>query len=297
MGAGIYLDLPNDEYHASEGLSSSDLKVLAKRSFDGFIASKKQRTETNHFAVGRMIHEMILEPDLFKKKYVGYSDEIPKRNTKEGRAVWKEYLDFKKIPSLTIDHTTWEREWFRWKFPGKEYLGREDMFLLTGIKKSLESKPKLVKSLENARKEISIYWEMDGFKCKCRPDALLKTNSIIDLKSSALFVHRASFSSEVYRRKYHWSAAWYCLGVELATGEKVPQFGWVAIEKGYPFEINLIFMPDAVREEATKTVLKVFEKYKIEKEKFDQGLPTSYGDDWKPLEYRKLVEYEHEGIE
>lgn len=78
---GIYLDLPNDVYHALPALSSSKLKDFIKspalyyRNYKSDVDRKRTQAQKNTFDAGTHGHTLILEPQGYYSKF--FRDMVP----------------------------------------------------------------------------------------------------------------------------------------------------------------------------------------------------------------------------
>jgi len=71
MQPGIYQNISNDAYHMGPGVSKTDLK-LAEKSLKTYRAIKNgeiPKKETIYKDLGKAFHELVLEPEEFKKHY------------------------------------------------------------------------------------------------------------------------------------------------------------------------------------------------------------------------------------
>lgn len=72
---GIYLDLPNDIYHALPALSSSAAKEFAKspahyeRKYLSDVCNRRTQAQADTFDGGSLGHELVLEPEGFLQRY------------------------------------------------------------------------------------------------------------------------------------------------------------------------------------------------------------------------------------
>ncbi len=74
MKPGIYATISNEDYHGGEGVSNSMLKLLHEKTPFHLKASRdaandNNRPDTKAFFMGRELHSLVLEPELFFKDY------------------------------------------------------------------------------------------------------------------------------------------------------------------------------------------------------------------------------------
>ena len=89
MEPRVYGGIGNEEYHKGPGLSSSDLKLLARSPLHYKTAKAFHPEETNAMRLGTAVHCAILEPDRIDVEYVLAPEGIDRR-TKAGKAQWAE---------------------------------------------------------------------------------------------------------------------------------------------------------------------------------------------------------------
>lgn len=68
---GIYPDISNEAYHTGPGTSKTDLKFILKslKTYRAIKTGEIQKKETVFKDLGKALHEMVLEPELFRKTY------------------------------------------------------------------------------------------------------------------------------------------------------------------------------------------------------------------------------------
>ena len=85
MKVGIYPNISNEEYHASEGISASGLKLISRSPAH---YKYSVREETLAMRRGSATHCKVFEPDQFENRYA-VAPECDKR-TKAGKETWAE---------------------------------------------------------------------------------------------------------------------------------------------------------------------------------------------------------------
>ena len=84
---GFYEDMPNETYHASEGVSKSGLDLMDRS--PAHYKNPKLRKSTRNMEIGTAIHAGILEPERFDKEYVIVdSDPIKQGKTWRGIPIY-----------------------------------------------------------------------------------------------------------------------------------------------------------------------------------------------------------------
>lgn len=159
---GVYFNMPEDEYHSQEGLSSTGIKELLQSPvnfwFNSVYNPLYEPKKTNWLDDGKMFHCLYLEgKEVFDKRYIVIPDYIISKksrvylNWSEFEAKGKIPIDFEKYNKL-MTHAEYVNKWLA---------------------------PEVFK---DGYPEVSIFWEEDGIPCKCRID-YIRYNGFIDLKT------------------------------------------------------------------------------------------------------------------
>lgn len=220
---GVY-DLSNEQYHAGEGLSRSNLwtfKKLPKQFWYEKLSGKYERPkETEAYLLGNLTHTLVLEPKLFDSQYF----VMPKvnRTTKQGRADYAEALE---------------------QSQGKTLINEDQLIQAQSMRDSVFANETAVQILESAKTEKSLFWthEPTGLLCKSRPDIL---NGAIagDLKTTLDASERA-FQSDAYKSGYFLQAGMTYEACK-AIGEPFKKFVFICVEKKAPFSVALYILDD-----------------------------------------------------
>jgi len=223
FGPGVHEDISNLDYHAGQGISSTQIKVMALKTplhyYDAYLDEtnvKEVRDLHGVFAVGSLFHTMLLEPDKPLEAEFLIVEEINRRS-KAGKEAWFE--NFAKASETRCNIVTVEEH--------------ENV---TEMVKVARAQPLFNSLFTGGKAEVSVYWvdEETGILCKCRPDYLHVDNIIVDLKScqsaSEEDAGRASFNFG-----YYISAAYYIDGVAAATGKPADSFIFAFMEKTRPY--------------------------------------------------------------
>lgn len=255
MKEGIYKELSNNAYHASEGLSSSRIKpaLISTKMYKHSLNSPVKRTDD--MDDGTLFHTLTLEPEKFEDSYL-IKPEISKRSNagKEAHALHEEECAEKCLISSTKDRIE----------------------AVKGMTSSVSLHPE-IGAILNAKgnAEISAY-AIDpdtGFLLKARADLLFEFGGktyILDLKKckDASF---AGFRNAV--QSYHYDlSAWYYIHVFRLAGIEVEGFFWAACEPREPYSCAL-YQADETRlqvgESKAKLALKRILDLKKEKRTID----------------------------
>lgn len=220
---GVMKDIPMDVYRRDLGLAASDLKLLAyktPRHFRAKMDGEIPNRDTASLSLGTLVHMAILEPELFEAK---------------------------AAQEPAIDRRT--REYKQWKAELPEdslILSPEDDAIICGIIASVEQSG-LTKLWRKARRECSVFAEIDGIEMKCRPDALnTDLGLIIDLKTTR---DLKWFASDARRFHYPFSVPHYQAVCQAATGEPF-EYVFVVVETEAPFDVAWFKLSDETMQRA-----------------------------------------------
>lgn len=238
MKPGVYFDLPEAEYHAAEGLSSSGIKRLMGSTMDFWAGSwmnpDKEEDDTESFArmLGKAHHVALLEAKTFGDRYC--LDVVPEdapegtlRTALELKARCKE-IGLKvtgtkdelveRILEAQPRTLIWET-WYDHHVKGRQVLKPEIWRRLAQLRAVGMADPVMSKALSGGQQEVSIFWDVEGVPCKARID-YWKPKAIVDVKTFAnpdsQPVHRAILRA-MARYHYHVQAVWYGRAVSQAV--------------------------------------------------------------------------------
>lgn len=209
---GIYFDVSNADYHAGDGVSKSQLDMVAKTpALLKWIKSAPQDTEgITALNMGSALHCRLLEPDEFNKRFV----VAPKfnRRTNQGKEDEKAFLSERASEGITVIEADEGRK----------------LDLMCG---SALAHPAARWILEQpGHCEASMFWNdgETGELCRIRPDKWLNEhNVIVDVKTVA---DVEDFSRHIERFRYHVQDAMYREGAFRVTGHQ-HGFFFIAISK------------------------------------------------------------------
>lgn len=200
-------------------VSASDIKNFLKspRYYYYERNEKVEKATGRHFNIGSGLHEIILEPHLFKTNYI----VAPKFDlrTKIGKEA---------------------KEKFELTSGGKTILFEDEMEMIRMISENALKNNSLVELMKDSHREVSCYTtdETTGLKIRLRPDILSATKStIVDIKS-CLDSSARKFKSDVFTYSYSLSASYYCdfIGRE--------NYIFAACSKTAPYEVALYGLND-----------------------------------------------------
>lgn len=204
---GIYFNMPEDEYHAQEGLSSTGIKELLQSPvnfwFNSVYNPLYTPKKTNFLDDGKMFHCLYLEgEEAFNARYIVIPDYITSKKSRV-YANWLEFetdgkypIEFEKYNKL-ITHAGYVNQWLA---------------------------PNVFK---DGYPEVSIFWEEDGIPCKCRID-YLRQSGFIDLKTFEKnnFKNIDEYVQDyIFRYAVYIQLRFYEKALRFAVENKLPVYG------------------------------------------------------------------------
>lgn len=230
MKLGHVPGLTNEEYHASEGISSTGIRKVIEGTPAHYKAYLNKKPEsTPAMKLGTAIHEAILEPNIFEGKYVCKPDGM-NFTTVEGKA-WKSDQKNKEIISF------------------------DDFHMIREIQKQFRTDPALRQLFSGGEVEQSYFWEcpVTGLLCKTRPDYFDGTR-VIDIKTAESASPQA-FQRSIAKYNYHIQSQFYLRGLSQITNRHLTDFIHIVIEKQAPYSVACYVLDDASLERAEQDII------------------------------------------
>lgn len=239
--AGIHHGIPFEEYASWRAVNSGVVKwgAISPKHMHAAFCGDLKADDTRSMKLGRAIHCMLLEPDTFKERFIvsGPCEALLKTGDREGLTCGKNssmlgdddrwYCGVHSVaaPKLTGDILT-QDEWNRCQKVGESIKAHWAVKLIR----------------RKGWSEVSLVWEYAGLPMKGRLDRYADGARpvILDVKKCRVgygTVERCQKAILDYQ--YHVQAAIYAKGVEALAGHK-PEFIWVFVEDGPPFDVQLI---------------------------------------------------------
>lgn len=220
----------NDQYHANLAVGSTTLKKIANSSI--LHAFSSEFNQTASMALGSAIHCAILEPERFGLDFA--IAPICDRRTKEGKEIFANFEA--KVGNRTV-------------------ITQDQAQDVIDMKASVMSHDIAKIMLTGGEAEYS-YYAIDketNIAKKCRPD-YIKNGSLIDLKTT-MDASFEGFARQIGNLGYHLQAAYYVDVYNEATGSKVDEFFFVAVENKAPFAVA-VYRVDSLQLEAGRAAYK-----------------------------------------
>jgi len=210
--------ITNAEYHGSGELSRSTAWSLLQT------CPAKVRYDMNHpkpsspaLVIGSGFHTATLEPEKLDDEFAVKPSEIDGQGPRT-----KHYKESFELMQKSE--------------PDKQWLAPADYDLILEMAGSALDNPVLRHYMADIDKVVegTGYFEMEGAKCKVRPDLYIPgAGVVIDLKSTQDASNRG-FTKSVRQFGYLFQACWYMHALRL-LGEKPKQFVFIAVEKTAPY--------------------------------------------------------------
>jgi len=224
MAGRIVKDMPNADYHASEGVSKSGLDKIARS--PAHYKSMEFKEPTRAMAIGTAVHAAILEPERFSGDYffTGCRDRVKPLYKRAKKRLNK--------------------------------AGVADEFILTwpetkkvhGVRRAIENNPLAMQELnKEGDAELSMFCTdpETGIQIRARFDWVNCDRNGVDVKKTQ---DLRKFGRSVEDYRYNVQEAMYSFIYEQVTGEPLDNFYFLAIEEEKPHSNEMFLLSDFHRE-------------------------------------------------
>ena len=246
----IYKDIPNEDYHAGVGISSSYIRRFGQSQVHA-VNYKSESTPTLKF--GTAAHALIVEGrEAFDKEV----------RVMEGSPYTKAYKEEK------AEHEE----------QGFIVLKETDLEVIEGMRANMVYEGNAYLNAKGKLAEASVYWYEDDILCKCRPDMMCpplnEPNSdnrmvVVDYKTT-ISCKPYAFNKSVKKYGYDMQAAWYRRGIQMA-GYDVDEFVFIAQEKVQPYASKVF----RITKEQMDYGWNMMEGYLEEYKEYQKGKPLT----------------------
>ena len=223
-------DMPNDEYHATDDISSSNIKTALKSmgKYKAQINGDSVFKATPAMDLGTLVHALVLEPHTFADQFA-VSEKFDGR-TKVGKAG--------KAAFILANE-------------GKIIVDVEQMEVAQAMAKAVMDHPEVKAILAVA----GIKFEHSGFcidhdtrlRVKYRPD--IRTDHFIADLKSCKDASKIEFMKAILNFSYHISAAHYLKCDHELFGTTHGQFIFICVENTFPYEVAVYTLKSAAIDE------------------------------------------------
>lgn len=231
---GIYKNLSNEDYHASKGLSNSQMTYLLpphspKMFWYHHISGKAVKKPTEAYDVGTAVHTLVFEQNTFRDRF-HCVNEIPKRTSSLGKGAYD-----------AMERTA----------AGRIILDKADQELVFDMAHAITSHSmwKSVKGDKSGCVEDSLAWvdKSSGVLLRSRPD-YYNDEIIIDLKTTKDSAPYA-FQKAIVDYAYHRQAALSTTGLSTLTGREYKNVVLFVVDKNPPHLVRCYVLSDAAIEQ------------------------------------------------
>lgn len=198
--------------------------------------------DTRARKLGRAIHCAVLEPETFAERFVvaGKCQSVLKSGERKDQACGDQGSKFVGGKWLCGTHSKGMKT-----EETRDAITDKDAAACEQVKESLKNHPAMRLLARPGWSELSLVWEYEGLKCKCRldryaPEANGKPPLIIDVKKCRVgFGSHEECQRAIANYDYHIQAALYCKAVEK-TYNVTPRFVWIFVEDGSPYDLTVV---------------------------------------------------------
>lgn len=256
---GIYLNMPNEDYHAGPGISKSGLWTIQTQSPAHYKFAVRE--EKSYFDFGDACHKAILEPNEFEEKVVRGPDD--RRGNK-----WKDQLEACSLDDkLLLTAGDYDAVLaIRDVIHGDSWLNS----IITGGKPMIEASGYAIDAETGELRRV-------------RPDLYREDLEIIlDVKSSQS-AHPDAFARSVINYGYHAQEAFYS-DTWRDIGKPVSGFAFLAFEKKPPYAFAIYELPPSIVDEGRALMRQALDTYHTCRK--NNSWP-SYGEGVQELEFKR----------
>ena len=223
---GVHDDIPAEDYHRIEALSSGGCKLLLRSPAHYWWQRENPREASDAMNVGTAVHIGVLEPERWDDEIV----LMPKfnRRSNAGKA----------------EAEAWEAA-----HVGKVWLDEADHAKALAIVGSVRRHPAAQRLLAEGVAERTLMWNdaRHGTPCKARIDWHRPDGAMVDLKTTRDASPNA-FGRQIADLMYHVQAAHYWIGAEHALDASPLYWAWIAVENEAPYCTAVyVLQADALR--------------------------------------------------
>lgn len=234
--------MTNEEYRAHVGVSSSEIKAMAKSmAYYKWYKENQDDKDSKALLFGRAYHKYCLEPDTFFEEFI----IVPNidRRTKAGKEEYAKFLE---------------------KSYGKDIISQDDFDTISNMRDALYATP-YARKLMYGQHEASFFWKDKELNllCKCRPDSYGKIGNqhiCVDLKTCQN-AETEAFMRDAIKLGYDIQASHYCDGLKAVTDEDFI-FIFIAQEKTAPYCVNILQADEYFMQSGRETRKYLLETYK-----------------------------------
>jgi hypothetical protein len=207
---GVYYDMPADDYHAVEALSSGGAKQILRSPAHFRCSRDTPKPPTAQMQFGTAVHFGLLQPNLFRQRVICGPDVSKNSNQ------WKAFCAANNEKNI-LDVDQYAR-------------------CLACID-AAQAHPAARQLLDGGHKEVSLFWRDGKYKvpCKARLD-VWNHGGVVDAKT-CVDASPEGFARAIGSFLYHLQGAVYFSGCEHALNQTPEFFAFVAVESEPPHAV------------------------------------------------------------
>ena len=290
---GIYLGVPEAEYHNHPALSRSVLAKAARYSPAHAYYDWKEDDEeysTDATSLGRAVHSYVLTPGVFEEEY-GVTPESCEGTYNSGD------------PCTASPKNRYDGTWYCGRHnPDQEPdeiegLSPSKYEKIEGMTGALQRDPDTIMLLfeGSGLTEVTILWtdEVTGLQCKARLDRVVEINGslhVVDLKTTRS-AHPDDFRRSISKYGYWLQPVFYPHGLRELVDMPVRSFVFACVESDKPFVVQCFQLADETRKAAARRLSSLMSSMQ---QAVEEGVREGYHDGVAPIDMKR---YEKERLE
>jgi hypothetical protein len=209
-------------YEELEGINWSRLRSMRVSPKQYRHDAETEREDTAALRIGLTSHAFILEPELFKSRFVCY---------RESKSVG------------TGARKAWEA--FQAEHADKVILDAKEYDCAVGAAMAVLGNPVAAQYFVGGAKEMALQWTdaETGLRCKARVDQWMR--KLVELKTTRNILPRM-FAQDAARLGYHCQASWYLDGLRAHGCDVDDEPVLVAVQNELPHDVVVYRVPEHV---------------------------------------------------
>ncbi len=226
---GVHEDMPDTDYFKAPGINKHSLDLIAESPARYWFEKLNPRPTTPAMILGRALHCLVLEPDLFPARFI--QDKYEGSQAKDAK-LWRAEQIAQGLTPLSTKRD-----------PDKGAWGASDWDEIHLMADSIRANPIASALLEGARTELTMFWQDTNARgdgdptwrlCKGRADFYNEAHGLMGDIKTAADASFSGFARAVHDYRYEVQAAWYSDGAKLCD-LRVDGFVFVVVEKTPPY--------------------------------------------------------------
>lgn len=254
----VKYDLPADDYFAHPSLGSTNFKKFANlpASLRAGNQEASSSLDSHGATVGTHLHDLLHDADEYGKNTVVADPSLCNADGSLSKRKSKEFLESLPEGKRVVTHKV-----------AHDVARCFDELMNNSLAWSLYT--------ERTHAEVSIFFELNGLGCKCRPDMISMGGILVDYKCTRKKDVLKTFPSVVREFQYGLSEALYIEGCRLA-GIAAPPMHFIVFSLAN-FECQVMTLPRSYVRSEHDRLLRLIEDYQRRQETGDWDTREGYG--------------------